>query len=383
MNTTFIHVLQIEVILLALTFVGGVICGVVLDYLKRRRVRDLAYLSKLFMRLVRDRIDDFDTFLAPRYCKLDLIIPTLEAVEKQLNSTFWLHFKQRILTDILHKQIEAAFTSTDWGKVNYAIRAVTLSPSVKYQHHVLPYLVHTNTVLCFAAIRCAIQFQTLEAIERVVHALNEVDIHMQYAYRDALIQNGRIAFRLLKTLFLTSQDPKIKQTAFSILGLKAGYLDEEEIIYYCKSKKEKERWIALRTVENYPSDTTIELVLKGCDDTSWKIRALSAFLIGSLHIEKGVDKLAQLISEEDIWVQFIAALALHYLKEEGRTILDQHQDNHIVEQVRKMPKTTFTKGLKHFFPINQDPDILFRNLHVSINQCPLSPSNDDSATINA
>ncbi|MDN3504587.1 MAG: hypothetical protein P0S95_03305 [Rhabdochlamydiaceae bacterium] len=361
MNWFIRQVLSVEAILLMLMFFCGAFCGWYLNRKKRKREKKLDYLDKILTRLVSERIDDFDLYVPKKLIKLSLVVPAMEKISETINTPFWHFFRNKILHDRLKDEIDNGFESKDWGETNYAVRAITMAPKIEYEKRVLNYLIHSNSVLCFAAATCAMNFKTIRSIEAILVSMENLDKSMQYLFRDTLLGADSDVFDILRVIFKRSDNEITKQRAFSILSLKMGYLEFEDIKSYFYHDNERMRWLALRAIENYPTHEGALHIIKCLKDPSWKVRALSGFLIGSLNLELGLLALNKGMHDEHRWVQFICALCLKTFGELGDDLLQANHHLEVVKYVEAMPQNSFTKGFRHFFPINQDPDILFES----------------------
>jgi len=361
MNWFIQQVISIETIILMVMFVFGAFCGWYLNKKLVRRQKYLAILDKILTRLATERIDDFDLYVPKKLLKLNLLVPAMEKISETINTPFWHFFRDKILHDRLYLEINNGFESTNWGETDYAIRAITMAPKIEYEERVLLYLIHSNSVLCFAAATCAITFKTIRSIEAILLAMEKLDKSMQYVFRDSLLEADSEVFDIIRIIFRNNNNNKIKQRAFSILALKMGYLEFNDIKNYFHHDDERMRWLSLRAIENYPTQEGAMHIVNSLKDKSWKIRALAGFLIGSLNLELGLLALNKGMHDEHRWVRFICALCLKTFGELGDDLLKANRHLEVVKYLEAMPQNSFTKGFRHFFPINQDPDILFES----------------------
>lgn len=336
---------------------------------KKSKEKKIHLLEKTFFALWLYRIDDWEYIIKKDHRNLRLLLPAMSCLDKLIKDPYWDYLKKQLIHFMMHKQLNVLSRSFYWHDRLLAIRTLQQSPDISYLPFIIQCFEEKEATLRYEAVKAALYIGSKEVIKKLLTLMIKAHPQAEYIVRDPLISSDEKTHTVIKQIFLDSSDNSIKLACLKILSLKFGFLSYDELLPMIEGDHIELKWWAIRALENCPGKQTSLIIAKLIQqEKSWMMLSLLIYLIASLHLSMLIPYLETLLYHEHHWIMTAAALAIHSFEKPGSLVLQQHlqkassQLAQIIPFVLQTKHYSFNKGIRNFFPFNNDPRVILESL---------------------
>lgn len=354
-------VVALEYTILFSIIILATISSIIFELYNRKRMRICALIEKTLLRFISQRVDFIYEYIPADYIRLKYFLVPMIKIDSNIKGPFWDYLKSELIHKYFRKEIESSLISFWWEKKQNAALALSLDPDKFFEKDLIKLLNIKKDLVRFTAAKTCALFNTEASLSALLESLADEPYRTQFAFRDSLLASTLSSHIKILEILKKAEDPKIIVACLKILSLKLGLLTFDDVSPYFKSENMQLRWWSTRSLENIPSEKSINTLVEATKDDHWAIRALSAYCLGSLMAKQHKEAIKNLLFDQHYWVQFMAALVLSYLGKEGLEILESIEKSsdpkifEVTSYVLTLPRESLEKGLQRFFPVNQDP----------------------------
>lgn len=313
--------LVFEILLIVLAMILSVFLHMIFRRIRETDVRVKARLKGLIMKWAMNE-EPFDyEKLKSKGVNLPRVVSVLKSLEEKFNDEHFEEIKEKALDFIVQRQVNKYLHSSRWLKRAFALQALGMMRSRDYEHLILPFLNDPIPVVRIAAVVCSVKQQTPEAINRVLDAMHSEESFARFPYRDELLGGGAEVFSILQERLRHETRPGLRACCLEIISQKIGYVNFDLIKEDFDSENKTLRWWAVRSLENYPSDESVQQLMKSAEDAHWEIQALAVRCLGMFGLEAAIPTLKEKLSSDQWLVRLNAALGLRQIGQKGVEVL--------------------------------------------------------------
>ncbi len=261
--------------------------------------------------------------------KFKNLIEVLEDFDRRLTDPEWNEIKNKILDNFLLPQAKQKASSWSWSKRQLAARCYLLNPSKAPEKDLTALLNDPKFLVRLVAAVSITKIHNRSLFYAVIQKMSEEKSLARFSYRDALIQCDAEKFEWIEELLKSKPSPPIATICLDLLSERVMHNVLPTVIAYVYDKDHSCRLFAIKALQNFSSEESIEVLVNCLKDKSWEIRAEALKVLSALHATKIIQKVKPLLDDPIWFVRLQAALALKNLGSEGIKILsDQKKEEH-------------------------------------------------------
>ena len=137
----------------------------------RTRIKKRAVIEQLLTSLITAKMYGNDAWIPNRLRVFSLFIPVLEDLNKKIKSPLWSMIKEWIIHDLFQEDLNDHMVSQKWEENYWAVRALNLSPHVRYFKEIEAFAKSPKPLLRFATIPYLINMEVKESIELLLKTM--------------------------------------------------------------------------------------------------------------------------------------------------------------------------------------------------------------------
>lgn len=316
-------VLLFELSVIGLCF--AVIVGIKLYFTVKTRI-DLFVQNQLSGLMMQAVASNQNSLPLPFYLQgFRNLLKTMNTIETKITDRSWDELKDGLIKTYLLKQAKKWALSRFWTKRFLSAQCFLLNPSLAKREELSTLLNDSKLLIRIIAARAIAGLNDRDLFEQVIFRLSKEGKLARFTYRDFLIKVDEKKFEWILEILRRDINIEISAVCLDLLSTRTTKNVFAAILPFIYGSDRECRLLAVKILKNIPSGEAFDILFHCLKDEDWEIRAeaLKTLAPNRQLIQKGIEKIENLLHDPVWLVRLQAALALKKLGNQGFQILSR------------------------------------------------------------
>jgi len=218
--------------------------------------------------------------------------------------------------------IESCNAKKWWARLQ-SVRLIELVPDADREKILLRLLEDTHPIIRMSAVLASPLHPSEPVIEKMFALFDREEIYEMHALKDTLVRLGPAVTGPMKRFLETRRVGESLRVGLEVAGKLRDPILAAPILEVMRGSKGDTQAEAARALSAYPDDEIVNELIAALDSEDERVRAMSAFSLGSIGFAGVTGKLEALLSDKAWIVRFHSALAIKRMGAEGVKTLEK------------------------------------------------------------